>query len=438
MARTQSQLAGLKSKWDLCKAQDDQKNALICDLFAYVDDLSSKLSNADAELQDKRDAIRVVRDQVEQSKTEIQALKHEKARHAFALVVIDGDSMPFLDELVQKGLEGGKKAACLLKQAIETELKTSIPDISHHMDVIIRVFANIEGLSMIYRESKIAPESTTIDFIRGFNMGHALCDFVDAGNGKECADEKVKAVFKTHLAHVHCQRVFFGGSTDSGYARLLGPYIEDQRNRALITLLEGPRFAPELASIQAKFQTVSFKHVFRSRKLPDLKGRQSLHITPPTTPSVNYASVLNKSQNVAMKGSSPTTQQDSGFGPPSPPKPVLRNRLGQRIDPPHGFAPQDLARIKARKLCNSFHLLGKCQYLDDFGNCNHEHGKALSPIETDKLRIIARQSPCLRGPYCDDQSCFFGHRCTRSDCVPSTCRFPSEMHNVDTRTVTVI
>lgn len=48
------------------------------DLFAYVDDLSSKLSDADAELQDKRDAIRVVRDQVEQGKSEIQALKHEK------------------------------------------------------------------------------------------------------------------------------------------------------------------------------------------------------------------------------------------------------------------------------------------------------------------------------------------------------------------------
>lgn len=91
-------------------------------------------------------------------------------------------------------MEGGKKAASLLKQAIETELKTSIPDISHHLDVIIRVYANIEGLSMIYRESNIAPESTTINFIRGFNMGHALCDFVDAGNGKECADEKVKGM----------------------------------------------------------------------------------------------------------------------------------------------------------------------------------------------------------------------------------------------------
>lgn len=57
---------------------------------------------------------------------------------------------------------------------------------------MVRVYANIEGLVMTYRELDITSESATMAFIRGFNMGHAMCDFVDAGNGKECSDEKVK------------------------------------------------------------------------------------------------------------------------------------------------------------------------------------------------------------------------------------------------------
>lgn len=89
-------------------------------------------------------------------------------------------------------MDGGKRTASLLKQAVETELKTYTPDAAHHLEVMVRVYANIEGLVMTYRELDIASESVTMTFIRGFNMGHAMCDFVDAGNGKECSDEKVK------------------------------------------------------------------------------------------------------------------------------------------------------------------------------------------------------------------------------------------------------
>jgi hypothetical protein len=40
---------------------------------------------------------------------------------------------------------------------------------------------------------EILPESSSFsEFVRGFNMSEAMCDYVDAGNGKECADEKVK------------------------------------------------------------------------------------------------------------------------------------------------------------------------------------------------------------------------------------------------------
>lgn len=89
-------------------------------------------------------------------------------------------------------MDGGKKAASLLKQAVEADLQ-SIPLTAHHMNVVVRVYANVWGLSKTYADLEILPEQTMLnDFIRGFNMFNALFDYVDAGNGKECSDEKVK------------------------------------------------------------------------------------------------------------------------------------------------------------------------------------------------------------------------------------------------------
>lgn len=37
------------------------------------------------------------------------------------------------------------------------------------------------------------PDSASFEeFVRGFNTVHPMCDFIDAGCGKECADEKIK------------------------------------------------------------------------------------------------------------------------------------------------------------------------------------------------------------------------------------------------------
>ncbi|MBE3047915.1 hypothetical protein IMZ48_36470, partial [Candidatus Bathyarchaeota archaeon] len=147
-----------------------------------------------------------------------------------------------------------------------------------------------------------------------------MCDYVDAGNGKECSDEKVKgkwistnprmagvkhplsgadkdaAVFKSSVADARCQRIYFGGSADNGYARLLGPYLETQGVRERVCLLEGPPFAQELADIKDRFGTASFNDVFRTQKLPTLLKRRvpSPATTPPISPSTGYAAVASR------------------------------------------------------------------------------------------------------------------------------------------------
>ena len=111
---------------------------------------------------------------------------------------------------------------------------------------------------------------------------------------------------------------------------------------------------------------------------------------------------------------------------------VLRNRQGQRVDSRLDYRQEDYIALKGRKLCNSFHILGRCQYR----GCSHEHGEKLSPRETVALRAVARLSPCSKGLNCADPDCFSGHRCAWDTCqLGSKCRFPAAMHNVDTKPV---
>ena len=96
-----------------------------------------------------------------------------------------------------------KKTVCLLKEAIETEMKISVPDLGPHMKVVIRIFANLKGLPSTYKRLEITIELILFNLVRGFNMGDALSDFVDAGIGKECTDEKVKGMSPKAI---HCTR----------------------------------------------------------------------------------------------------------------------------------------------------------------------------------------------------------------------------------------
>ncbi|KFA49116.1 hypothetical protein S40293_07112 [Stachybotrys chartarum IBT 40293] len=433
MTGAQMELDALKAGWDLCKAQDDQKNSLISNLFAYIHDLSDRLSEVELELRDKKDVVKLTRSRVDEVEKQIQALKLEKARHAFASVIIDGDCMPFRDELVTQGRDGGKRAAHLLKQAVSEELQSSIPTTAPHLQVIIRVYANVKGLAKTYKEMDVLSEPVFDEFIRGFNIGNVSCDYIDAGDGKECSDKKVEATFQLHLPDTHCQQILFGGTADNGYARLLGPHAEDETMRGRITLIEGPPFAYELVRIKDKFRTASFKDVFRSGKLLNSKRRVSFPANPSTIPSGGYASAVAKVSLPSVPP--PATQKGSTTSRAVIPTQLLRNNLGQRVDAPLTYSQKDFISLKNRRLCNHFHILGKCPYFDEYGNCHHVHGERLSLGQAAALRAVARQSPCHLRLNCSDPDCLSGHRCTRDNCVPGNCKFHPTMHHINTEIV---
>ncbi|SPO00805.1 related to CCCH zinc finger DNA binding protein [Cephalotrichum gorgonifer] len=418
MSDLQERVGRLREGWDECKAHEDRKNTLVEDLFKTIDSLRTELSEVNYELAEKKIIIRAGRNDMDELTKQVRDLGLEKMG-------------TFKDDLVKQGAEGGKRTAGLLKQAVEEELRSS--EIwTPHLQVVARVYANMKGLGKVYKDTNILPRSDCLDeFIRGFNMGDAMCDYVDAGTGKECSDEKVKAVFKSYLNDVHCQRIFFGGSPDNGYARLLVPYLETPGVCERICLLEGPPFAQELGEIKHRFRTATFDDVFRSQKIPTLKRRVSWRATtPPATPSMDYATVASK----PAAATSPTTGP-SAAAAPSPATAmwkVQRNRLSQRVDTELRYSVPDFQDVKARRLCNRYHLTGKCPYQK---GCYHEHGERLAPKLREALLAVARLTPCVSGLQCDDPNCTSGHRCPWSSCPGDECRFPREMHEVDTRVV---
>lgn len=192
-------------------------------------------------------------------------MNRDKDRHAFAALLVDGDSVLFKDELVKQGLEGGKKTASLLKLAIEENLSLQPP--THHLQVVIRVYANVRGLSKTYKDAGILDNASLLgNFERGVNMGYPLCDYVNAGDGKKCSDEKVKAMFKLYFDDVHCRHIFFGGSADNRYARLLEPYLQSETDRSRITLVEGSPFAPNWHASRIAFARCPSQKYLEVRK----------------------------------------------------------------------------------------------------------------------------------------------------------------------------
>ena len=325
-------------------------------------------------------------------------------------------------------------------------------DLPSHIQIRVRVYANIKGLASTYCHNKILDSTADLDaFVRGFNMGHPMGDFVDAGDGKECADSKLKGNVKVYgtcssmvgerqyltltlawfdhdIADVQCQAVIFGGSADNGYARLLQPYVEDNSKNKRIILIEGPPFVKELAGLKDKFLVARFPDIFRHRKLPP--RRVSFSTTPPATPipnALSYAAIASPVDAAAVR-----PDDASGLSVTVPARrdyPVLQNRRGQRLDAIIS-PPQSLVNVfRDKKLCNLFHILGECPYT----NCIFLHGARLDEKGIEARRLLARQAPCSSGLHCEDEKCLFGHQCPDRPCakIGRGCRFTPEMHNVD-------
>ncbi|KAI9830817.1 MAG: hypothetical protein M1819_005342 [Sarea resinae] len=420
-----------RERFEHLKEVQDTKDDLIKELIAEVKSLGDSLEDARSDLEREKTTARVYQGREQETSNKLRQKELEIGCNPFVVVLIDGDCMNFLDTFVKNLEIGGQEAVGRLRSSVFAHLQTKVPSIRRDVEIVVRVYANIKGLSRTYREANILDRHTDFEsFVRGFNKGHPLCDFIDAGDGKECSDVKIREQLKLHVRNVHCQHIVFGASADNGYARELGPYSGDEKIRDRISLLEGPPFARELLELAQKFVTASCPTVFRSTKL--LATRAPMSVTPPMSPGPSYASTV---ALVARPGSSgptpaaPITPQASNIHKGV----VAHNSAGQRVDLPLNFSSSLVAQLKTRKLCNAYHLRGFCH----FSSCTHQHGPQLNKKQLVSLRYIARLTPCAMGLDCDDEDCVCGHSCPQPLChYGSSCRFPRQMHGVDRTPVT--
>jgi hypothetical protein len=196
-----------------------------------------------------------------------------------------------------------------------------------------------------------------------------------------------------------------------------------------------------MEEIASRFLHTTFEHIFRSSKLLTrrVSFREDRPSSPPKSPPANsYATAVGRSGSVAnglpdataVPRLAPAVPTKARVEAPAAGKPIFRNRLGQRVDLPLQIDEKILGPMKARKLCNKYFLTGNCPY----NECTHSHLGNLNPLELQTLRYIARLSPCWT-IYCDDANCIAGHRCVLDPHCDrgKGCRWPSEMHNVDTQ-----
>ena len=91
------------------------------------------------------------------------------------------------------GEAGGQEAAQSLRNAVTSHVHAERPDIQVDFEILVHVFSNLRGLCKAYTDARTLQQREDLDrFIRGFNMVHPLAHMIDAGNGKECSDAKIK------------------------------------------------------------------------------------------------------------------------------------------------------------------------------------------------------------------------------------------------------
>lgn len=178
----------------------------------------------------------------------------------------------------------------------------------------------------------------------------------------------------------------------------------------------------------------------------------------PRTPS---SSTVASDQNISIKpAATPGTWAAKAAAPPPPPPPraaspaykpmnrdevISRNRDGQRVDPPtKDYDKAEVDRVKKLKLCNTHFLRKECPYGEQ---CSHDHSVRPTEDEIKTLRLVARMAPCVNGSGCSDIRCIYGHRCpapphrtrhvkgTKSCIFEDQCKFPVELHDIDTNVV---
>ncbi|KAI0539411.1 hypothetical protein GGR58DRAFT_239005 [Xylaria digitata] len=267
-------------------------------------------------------------------------LARNQERKPFVLVIVDGDGYIFKDDFLQQGAEGGSRAAQYLNDVIKKSLHGKGLE---HCDVMIRIYANLANLSRILSKYGLAtPDKRSLSpFVANFNRSYGLMDFVDAGELKENADFKIRALLNLYADNFQCKHIYFAACHDVGYLSDLTRFRGD-RNRVTLIRSSGLLFHDQFHRLDLGIE--EFFGVFRTIPLdstvlhtkPNLSA-DLIKTTPPTGPSAT----VNTSYQAASSWES-------------------------------------------QKICQ-FHQAGKCRF---GGDCKNAHIDPRMPTPTNSTKIL--------------------------------------------------
>lgn len=104
--------------------------------------------------------------------------------------------MIFNDEFLRNGEQGGRDAANHLTTTLNEYVARNLPNVTSPK-IVTHVYANIKRLGEVsYNAGIVDKPSVVDDFVRGFNDSQLLFDFVDIGQGKDSADDKISGIFQ--------------------------------------------------------------------------------------------------------------------------------------------------------------------------------------------------------------------------------------------------
>ncbi|KAG5951774.1 hypothetical protein E4U53_002272, partial [Claviceps sorghi] len=414
-------LVDFVQRFQAIQLQRESTDQLLRDVLLYCDKLETALQYQNQKITDELQEC-----QRENRNLRVQ-LSNSEARTDWYTNELD--EMRFRDHWIKQGLEGGRKAALALRDAV----KAQCGERAEGAEIITKVVANLGGVAKTLGRDL----SDIKDFALGFTQAKAAFDFIDVGYGKGCASSKVKETIDWHINNYNCRHILMGISHDASYTAFLEEIAQDDVNRQRISIIEGVP-AATADSVASTISTFDLGNdLFRTEKHTDRNtsvwplgawaagpraSSPAMSITSTSTPGRSSLSYANAASSAQSSPPAPPPQLTL----PIPPKPVARPAKAQYqqippqqpdwnpgfrgLDEPITVSVSAMESIKKRKdadkLCNNHFLRGPCTKGD---SCFFVHNYKPSSEEINAIAVLARQNPCTNGQDCESDECIYGH-----------------------------
>ncbi|KAI1337069.1 hypothetical protein F5Y15DRAFT_392261 [Xylariaceae sp. FL0016] len=277
-------------------AVDSERQGFIQSMLHKISEDEDNIKRLTLDLEDQRQSRQAYQNQSMTLQNELQRVNNRLGNDTFVVVLVDGDGAKFADDYLQDPIDGARRAAMALTQAVRESLRAT--DHGHDVQILVRVYANLNDLSKSLRLSRVTSQDDDMRlFAENFTNTRADFDFVNVGKGKENADSKMRRMLNHYYKNMQCQKIFLAGVChDNGYLHDLRDFTGDSSNK--LSLVETTPAEPGFKSLG--FPILRFNGVFRSAPLGNETRRvaQAMPIRKLTPPFFSPAPLSRPSQSM--------------------------------------------------------------------------------------------------------------------------------------------